>query len=196
MHWAWVSERYYAQLLERVGDHLLVSLNAEFDVDAVVKACEGFRLYEGKQGQEATHELGQLCNGLLLKYLYNWSYRETEEQVRSNLLMHWFAGYQLNEASFSHSTLARFETWVFENEARLFFDVALKLIDGDFPEEQRQAQIGDTFAMRTRVNPQSGTETLRHGCRKALAYLQTWCCLQATLRQLLIQQEVVTAKNI
>lgn len=170
--WAWASERYYTQMLEQVGDHLLVSIKQGFDLLPLMEACRGFRLYSGKQGQEATHELGQLCHSLMLKYICNWSLRKTAEEVRCNTLMRWFAGYRLNEATFSHSTLARFEQWVFENEARLYFDVVLKQIDVDFPDEQNSVQIGDTFAMRTAVNPQSRTEMLRHGCQKMLDSLK------------------------
>ena len=160
--WAWVSELHYAQVVGQAGiAHELVAIKQDFDWSAVEQVCQAFRLYAGKQGVEATHTLGQLCLGVVLKSYYNLSYAATAQKVRSDSLMRWFVGYRLDETSFSPVTLWRFDAWLKQHHPRLLFTQTLEQIDQDFPEETSAPQIGDTFAMRTRAHEQSRTELLR-----------------------------------
>ncbi|MEZ4730116.1 MAG: transposase [Caldilineaceae bacterium] len=170
--WAWVSEQYYAEVVEQAGDHLLVLVKKRFSLAMLAQLCAGFHVYSGKQGQEPTYTILQLCWMLLLKYLYGWSYVKTAEEVRSNRLVRWFCGFGLKKATPCHVTLFRFETWVKKHEPYAFFGETLKQIDEDFPEERTAIQIGDTFAMYSVARAQSRTEMLRDGCRRMLGYLQ------------------------
>jgi len=107
----------------------------------------------------------------VVKYLYDWSYRQTEREIRSQSLVRWFVGLGLREKTPDHLTLWRFEAWVKQQQRRRFFDETLKQIDAAFAEEQQATQIGDTFALASRAQEQSRTVMLRGACRRLLGYL-------------------------
>ena len=51
--WVWVSELHYAQVVAQAGSaHELVAIKERFDWTAIEKACNAYRLYDGKQGVE------------------------------------------------------------------------------------------------------------------------------------------------
>lgn len=171
--WAWASAEHYAQVVSAHGDDLLVRVGQRFDFAPLEAACQGYRRYGGQRGQEATHTIGQLCRALLAKWLKGWSYRQTCRELSSNSLLRWFVGYRLYESTLSYVTLQRFEAWVRQHQGRLFFDELLRQMDQDFPQEQTQPQVGDTFALYAKVTRQSRTELLRDGCRRLLAHWQS-----------------------
>lgn len=169
---AYVSRRHYAQVVTQAGDHLLVRVGGGgFDFGSIEKACAGFQRYSGKRGQAATHTIGQLCRALVVKALYHWSDRQTAQELATNDLVRWFAGYDLGEATLSYSTLWRFGNWVKVHQPRLFFNEILRQIDADFPAEASAAQVGDTFALHSRAREQSRIELLRTAAQRVLQQL-------------------------
>lgn len=170
--WRWFSERYYAQQAEQTGDELLVRVGQRFRLEKIIAACQGYRLYGGQRGQEATYEIAILCWALLLKYLLRLSYRKSCQEIRNNPQARSFVGYRLDQATLSYVTLQRFEVWVMENQPRTLFSEVLAQIDEDFPAEASKAQVGDTFALLANVAAQSRTVMLRDACRRLLHYLQ------------------------
>ena len=170
--WRWFSERYYAQQAEQAEDELLVQVRQRFSLEKIIAACQAYRHYAGKRGQEATHDIAILCWALLLKYLLCGSYRKTCQEIRNNTQARCFVGYRLDLPTLSYVTLQRFEVWVMKNQPRSLFTEILRQIDEDFPEEVNKAQIGDTFALLANVAAQSRTQMLRDACRRLLGYLQ------------------------
>ena len=170
--WQWFSQQYYGEQSKRGADELLVRVRERFHLEELIADCQRYRLYAGKQGQEARYGLGILCWALLLKYLMGWSYRKTSQEIGNNTQARWFVGYRLEQKTLSYVTLQRFEVWMNQNHPRLFFNEILKQIDEDFPDEAKQAQVGDTFALLANVGPQSRSEMLRDACRRVLHYLE------------------------
>jgi hypothetical protein len=97
--------------------------------------------------------------------------RQTEELIDNHLLVKWFVGYELFERPPDHSTLNRFELWVFEHQPRLFFDEVLRLVDQLCPEDRDRLQIVDTFGMHARAAKTYLIELIRDLCRKLLSHL-------------------------
>lgn len=168
---AWASAEHYAQVVEQAGEHLLVRIKQRIDFSGLEKGCADFHVYAGQRGQEATHSIGQLCRGLLVKSVEQWSYRRTAQEISSNSLLRWFVGYGLNEPTLSHTTLYRFAAWVAMQQPRLLFNEILKQIDEDFPAETQAPQVGDTFALHSRAHEQSRIQMVRRACRDVLRML-------------------------
>ncbi len=166
----WLSDYVYTELLKRAQDHVLVKLQAHLDFTALEKACAGYHHHTGP-GAPPTHTVPRLVRALLVKYLFNWSLRQLEFQIRYNLIVKWFVGYSIFAAGPDHTTLERFEVWADKHQHRTFFDDILCQIDAHFPEERDQPQIGDTFAMKADAAPESLVRLLRHTCRRMLAAL-------------------------
>lgn len=168
-----VSKKHYAVVLEQAGEsHEIRMINDRFDWSQVEKPSQAYRRYAGKRGVSATHTVGQLCRGVVLKHYYKWSYLTTAQKVRGESLYRGFAGYDLHERTFSAVTLERFEVWLREHHPHLLFFTSLQQIDEDFPEEKVAPQIGDTFAMRSRAREQSRTELLRTLAERILTQLE------------------------
>jgi|JI10StandDraft_1071094.scaffolds.fasta_scaffold173174_2 IS5 family transposase len=169
-------ERYSAQVYERMlrtgADHLVVRVRQRFRLESVVRACGGFRQYTGGAGQPATYPVVRLCWALLLRGLYSWSYRKTEEAMRENLVVRWCTHCALQEETPDHSTLCRFEQWVRKQGLDVMFVAVLEQIDEDFPDEARVRQCGDTYGMRANVADVSLTTLLRRSCRQVLMALE------------------------
>jgi hypothetical protein len=87
--------------------------------------------------------------------------RLTEEFIDNHLLIKWFVGYGLFEPPPDHSTLNRFELWVFQHQPRLFFDEVIRQIDQLCPEDRQRIQIVDTFGMEARAAKTYLIELLR-----------------------------------
>ncbi len=171
--WELVSKVHYAQVVAQAGsNHELVMYKERFDWGGIAQTCQGYRLYDGKRGVEATHTVKQLCMGVVLKACYHESYETTAARVRCESLLRWFVGYRLDEATFSAATLWRFERWLKAHHPTLLFTKTLQKIDEDFPEERTAAQIGDTFALLARAQEQSRTQLLRTTASRLLAALQ------------------------
>lgn len=166
----WFSTRIYADLIAKAGDHLLVQLHDLLDLAPIEEACAAFHHAAGP-GAPPTHTVPRLVRALLVQQLYHWSMRETEQQIRFNLVVKWFVGYPLYAAGPDHSTLSRFEQWVDCHQHRTFFDQTLHQIDADLPQERQHDQIGDTFAMRADAACESLVRLLRHSCQRLLRAL-------------------------
>ncbi len=174
-YWAqlepWFNERLYAQVLQQARRHELVRLKAQFDFGALEALCRGYHHHSGP-GAPPRHTMGQLVRALLVKYLYGWSYRQTEERLRHDLVVKWFVGYGVLEAVLDHSALCLFEQWVFQTQPRSFFDQVLTQFDQALPEERHSLQIGDTFAMRADAAQETLVALLRHTSRLLLGELE------------------------
>ena len=153
--WQWFSEQYYARQAEQAANDLLVRIRQRFCLDKFIAASQAYRHYAGKRGQEARHSLGILCWALLLKYLMNWSYRKTCQEIGNNTQARGFVGYRLDQPTLSYPTLQRFAVWVNQSQPRSIFEEILQQIDEDFPEEASKVQVGHTFALLAKVATQS-----------------------------------------
>lgn len=160
---AWFSRELYAQILKKATRHVLVMMQAKLDLSEIEGACQGYHHQVGP-GAKVAHPVARLVRALLVKYLNNWSLRESEEGMRYNLLVKWFVGYGVFDEVMDHTSLERFEQWVNREAHRAFFDGVLKQIDGDFPGERGPVQIGDTFAMRADAALEGTVDLLRHTC--------------------------------
>lgn len=166
----WFSDYVYNELLKRAQDNVLVKVQAHLDFTALEKACASYHHHTGP-GAPPTHTVPRLVRALLVKYLFDWSLRQLEFQIRFNLIVKWFVGYSIFAAGPDHTTLERFEVWVDEHQHRTFFDDILRQIDTHFPEERDQPQIGDTFAMQANAAPESLIRLIRHTCQRMLGDL-------------------------
>jgi hypothetical protein len=155
-----VSAVWYDRQLARYRDHWLVQLHHMADFTPLEQACAGFHADSGR-GAPVIHPVPRLVRALLVKYLHNLSLRLTEEFIDNHLLIKWFVGYGLFEPPPDHSTLNRFELWVFEYQPRLFFDEVIRLIDRLCPEDRQRLQIVDTFGMEARAAKTYLVELLR-----------------------------------
>lgn len=167
----WFSDQVYLVLLPQARDHLLYRLHTHLDFTALERACAAYHHTDGP-GAPPIHPVPRLVRALLVGYLFNWSLRQLEFQVRFNLLVKWFVGYPVFELGPDHTTLERFELWVCAHQHRTYFDELLRQIDADFPAERRQVQIGDTFALQANAAKESRIRLLRHTCQRLFAALQ------------------------
>jgi IS5 family transposase len=163
----WFSDKVYADLIRRAEDQLLVKLDGKLDFGPLEKACAGYHHATGP-GCKPTHTVACLVRALLVGYLFNWSGRQLEFQIRYNLVVKWFVGYGVFDAGPDHTTLHRFEQWVCEHQHRSYFDSVLRQIDADFPEEREQPQIGDTYALQANAAKESLVRLIRHTCQRML----------------------------
>jgi IS5 family transposase len=164
--WAWVSEQHYQAVVGQSGEELLVFVKQAVDFSELERECRGFHVYRGQRGEEPRYTVGQLCRALVVKYVNQWSYRQTERKLRSHSLLRWFVGCGLSERTPDHITLWRFGQWVKHHALRSFFDETLRQIYAARPEERQQAQVGDTFALHSRAKEQTRTAMLRTACRR------------------------------
>lgn len=168
-----VSAVWYERQLTRYRDHWLVQLHHIADFSRLEQACAGFHADSGR-GAPVIHPVPRLVRALLVKYLHNLSLRLTEEFIDNHLLIKWFVGYGLFEPPPDHSTLNRFELWVFQHQPRLFFDEVIRQIDQLCPEDRQRIQIVDTFGMEARAAKTYLIELLRKMASRIL------CCLAET----------------
>ena len=167
----WFSDQVYLVLLPQAHDQLLYRLHTHLDFAPLERACAAYHHTDGP-GAPPTHPVPRLVRALLVGYLFNWSLRQLEFQIRFNLLVKWFVGYPVFEGGPDHTTLERFELWVCVHQHRTYFDELLRQIDADFPDERQQAQIGDTFALHANAAQESRVRLLRHTCQRLLRTLQ------------------------
>ena len=167
----WFSALIYADLIGRAPDHLLVKLSQHVDLAPLEEACAPFHHDHGP-GKHPTHPVRHLVRALLVKYLYDYSLREAESEIRFHLIVKWFVGYPVFAAGPDHTTLDRFEQWVCKHQRRVFFDQTLQQIDHALPEQRQQAQIGDTFAMQANAAREPLIPLIRHVCRRLLSVLE------------------------
>lgn len=163
----WFSGEVYRRMLGRGESHFLVRLAKRLDFRPLEEVCASYH-HSGGAGAPVTHSVPRLVRALLVKYLLNLSLRQLEETIRWNLLVKWFVGYALFEAGPDHTTLERFELWVYAHHPRDIFDRILNQIDEDFPAEREKAQIGDTYALRANAAGESLIHLVRHSCQRLL----------------------------
>jgi IS5 family transposase len=167
----WFSERVYSDLLQRDPGHLLRQVQRRLDLKSLERVCADFHHISGP-GTLPTHPVPRLVRALLVGYLYNWSLRQLEWQIRFNLIVKWFVGYPLGASGPDHTTLERFELWVCERQHRAFFDTVLRQIDAEFPDERGRVQLGDTFALRANAGRERLIRLIRHLCQCLLRALK------------------------
>jgi transposase len=165
-----VSAVWYEQQLTRYRRHWLVQLHHLADLSHLEQVCTGFHAHNGL-GAPVIHTSPRLVRALLVKYLRDLSLRQTEEMIDNHILTKWFVGYNLFEAPLDHSTLDRFELWLFRHHPRLFFDEIIRMIDHLCPEDRQRLQIVDTFGLHARAANTCLIDLLREMGRKILLQL-------------------------
>lgn len=161
----WFSRYVYECLLGQARQHELVRLQQCLDVTPLIAACAAYHHQTGP-GRKPIHTVPKLVRALVVKYLYGYSLRQLEQQLRYNWLLKWFVGYAVYAATPDHNTLHHFEQYLYTHHPRLYFDTVLQQIDAQFPQQRQQSQIGDTFAVRADAAREGLIERLRHsGCR-------------------------------
>ena len=166
----WLSDLVYERLISRDRNHLLYQLNEMLAWAEAEAACAGYHKRSGK-GCPVKHTVGRMLRAMLVKYLYGCSLRELEEKIRYNMLVKWFVGYPIFAQGPDHTTLHRFEMYLYIHQPRLLFDTVLAQIEATFPQERRRPQLGDTFAMHANAALETLIQRLRHtGQELLLAY--------------------------
>jgi transposase len=145
-----VSTVWTEQLLARYQDHWLVRLREIADLRAIEQACAGFHADSGR-GSPVVHSIPRLVRALLIKYLLDLSLRATETRIDTDILVKSFVGYGLFETPPDHSTLDRFELWLFRHQPDLFCNEVVRLVDQFCPEDRARLQMMDTFGMKARA---------------------------------------------
>jgi len=167
----WFSQRLYERLLPGLRQELLVRVQALVDFAPLEQACAAY-YHQAGPGDKPDFAVSILVRAVLARYLFQWSYQTTERQMRTNLVLKWFVGLTVDGAVPDHTTLFRFESWLGQEQPRLYFDALLKQIDAALPNERGKPQITDTFAMRANAAEEGLTRKLRHTCRILLRELQ------------------------
>lgn len=164
----WFSDYIYQQVV--TPKHPLQRLNALVDWSGLETACRDFHKHNG-MGCPITHSVAHLMRALIVRYLYDYSLRETETAVREHIPVKQFVGYPLHSHGLSYSTLSRFENYVCQQHPRLFFDEVLRQIDAAFPAQRLKPQIADTFAMLANAQKETLVGRLRHAAALLLLTL-------------------------
>lgn len=154
-------EWFFAILIERCHNHLLVKLAHHLDFAPLEAACAAYRHQDGP-GAPPTYPTKILARCLLLMYLEPISLRQLEQRLYSDMLMRWFVGLSAFGSTPDHSTIERFTLWVEANHPRLYYDTVLKQIDEHFPNSRKLDQIGDTYGMVANAAEEGLTRRLRH----------------------------------
>ena len=167
----WFNEQFNQGIKTQYADHLLSQIQETFDWTTLEQACAHYH-EASQQRAPILHTVAHLIRALVVKYLYSWSYRQTEEQIRHHLLVRWFVGYEPFAPTLDHSTLHLFALWLENHHPRLLFDEVLRQIDTAFPQQHRRDQVGDTFALRANAAWESLPMLLRHTTAKLLRACQ------------------------
>jgi hypothetical protein len=193
-NWSWVlgiATRYLLnRLLARLSGHWLVQLALHLDLRALEQRCAPYHHLHGA-GAPARHTVPRLLRVLLVKYLHDYSLRQTEEALRRDLLLQWFCGYNLWEEPPDHTIIERFEQWVAQQQARAFFDEVLSQIDAELPQERSRPQLVDSYALQSRAAKVSLVTLLRQVAREVLGALQGAHPLRYTLLQSTLDREAL-----
>jgi hypothetical protein len=165
---AWFSNHVYQRLISQ--NHPLRRLNELVDFARLEIACASFHKHNGL-GCPITHPVPRLVRALLIRYLYDYSLRGTQAAIREQIPVKWFVGCPLHSTGISYSSLSRFETYVCQHQARLFFDTVLSQILTAFPQQRLNPQIADTFAMLANAQLETLIGRLRHAAALLLLSL-------------------------
>lgn len=167
----WLSQLVYQQLLARQGQQPLVCLAGLLDFGPLELACAAYQTAPGRRGHPVVHQVRRLLRALLVKYWYDLSLRQLEERLRCDMLLRWFVGYGLYEETPDHTTIHRFEVYLYREHPRLFFDTILNQIDATMNDGHDRVQLGDTFALRANAALESLIQRLRHASYNLLTAL-------------------------
>jgi hypothetical protein len=169
-YWAVLVKFFSDYLLEHAlahaSSHLLVKLNKKLDFAPLEKLAAEYHHQSGP-GAPVTHATSKLIRAMLVKYLYDFSLRETEERLYSDTIIRWFVGYGLFDSPPDHTTLERFELWLKDHQRCAIFDETLDQIRQDYPDEH-QVQIGDSYALCANAARENLTPMILHLCKKLL----------------------------
>lgn len=168
---AYLSDYTYNRLHSRDPEQPLWQLASILDFKPMETACTGYHTLNGA-GCKPTHTVAKMLRALLVKYIYNYSLRDTEFHIRYNMLIKSFVGYAIFEEGPDHSTISRFENYLILHHPRLFFDTILSQIDEAFPDDRSRPQVGDTFAVHADAALESLNKRLRHSCQTLLVAFQ------------------------
>lgn len=164
----WASQHILQQLVTKHHHHPLVQVANRLDFSELELACADYHKTSGVPGRPTRHTVPRLLRLLFLRYWYDLSLRRSEEHVRFNLLARWFVGYHLTEEVADHTTLHRFEAYLYTNHRALFFNNILGQIDALIDDGHEQIQIGDTFALRACAAMETIIQRLRHSSYQLL----------------------------
>jgi len=160
---------YFAR---RYPHHWSVHFDRIFNLEPLIEVCNSYRSTTGRGGQQIDHPTRCLVRGLVAKYLENWSCRQTENHLDRDIWLKWWVGYGVLDSPFDHTTLQRFEMWVYQYHPHLFFNTLQQQFDQLHPELKSDVQIVDTFAMVARAAKQETIELLRALSRRVLRELE------------------------
>lgn len=167
----WFTQHIFARLLARNKDHPLLRLQQLLDFAVLEQACAPFHDQSTTRGRPVAHSVPRLLRALFIKYWYDLSLRQLEERLCNDMLVRWFAGYGLHQATPDHTTLHRFEAYLYQEHPGLFFTTFLKQIDATIDDGHDKVQIADTFALRANAAFESLLQRLRHS---SYLLLQAW----------------------
>lgn len=168
---AWFTQYIFDRLLSDNHHNPLLQLQKRLDFSALEQACAPFHHSAATRGRPVAHSVPRLLRAIFIKYWYDLSLRDLEERLRNDMLVRWFVGYGLHQATPDHTTLQRFEAYLYREHPSLFFDSLLKQIDATFDDGHDKIQIGDTFALRANAALETLLQRLRHA---SYLLLQEW----------------------
>lgn len=164
-------EMYLADALAHASGHMLWRLKEILDFRPVEEACGRYRHSRGP-GCPASYSISMLVRAILVGWLYGLSLRKLEGRLHYDLVARWFVGCGAGERIPDHSTLGRFELWLIETQAEVYFSTLLSQIDRFFPQERQSVQIGDTYAMLANAADEGLVKRIRHLCLRLSMELQ------------------------
>jgi len=165
---SWASQHILQQLVTKHRRHPLVRLRDLLDFSELEQACADYHETGGGPGRPVTHTVPKLLRLLFLRYWHDLSLRRSEEHLCFNLLARWFVGYDLHEPVPDHTTLHRFEVYLYTHHRSLFFNTILTQIDATLDDGHDPIQIGDTFALRACAAMETIIQRLRHSSYQLL----------------------------
>ena len=168
---AWFTQYIFDRLLSDNHHNPLLQLQKRLDFSALEQACAPFHDSAATRGRPIAHSVPRLLRTIFIKYWYDLSLRDLEERLRNDMLVRWFVGYGLHQPTPDHTTLQRFEAYLYREHPSLFFDSLLKQIDATFDDGHDKIQIGDTFALRANAALETLLQRLRHA---SYLLLQDW----------------------
>lgn len=168
---AWFTQYIFDRLLSDNHNNPLLQIQKRLDFSALEQACAPFHDSAATRGRPVAHSVPRLLRAIFVKYWYDLSLRDLEDRLRNDMLVRWFVGYGLHQATPDHTTLHRFEAYLYREHPSLFFTSLLKQIDATFDDGHDKIQIGDTFALRANAALETLLQRLRHA---SYLLLQEW----------------------
>ena len=115
----------YEKLVSK--DHLLYKINDSVDFSFINEECRN--LYSVNMGRPVTNTPEIMFRSAIVQTLYNYSDREMEYEARYNIMVKWFIGLNLDDASYDHSALGRFRDLLGEEKWKDIFFSLLRQIE-------------------------------------------------------------------